>query len=36
MFLCTFLPDPTPYPEMFQSKIDNQLKMCSLANVDDA
>ena len=34
---CTFLSDPHPLClETFQSKIDNQFKMCALADVDDA
>ena len=34
---CTFLSDSHhPYLETFQSKIDNQLKMCSLPDADDA
>ena len=31
---CTFLSDP--HLETFQSKIDNQFKMCSLPDADDA
>ena len=35
---CSFLSDPPTPPclEMFQSKIDNQFKMCALADENDA
>ena len=33
---CTFFSDRPPLLETFQSKIDNQFKMCALADADDA
>ena len=33
---CTFFSGPPPRLEMFQPEIDNQFKMCALADADDA
>ena len=36
MFFAHFSQTPPPRLETFQSKIDNQFKMCALADADDA